>query len=358
MSGQTLSVIHLFGASTSAFHHDLSRLYAEAVIRPEGTVHAFVEVRPDGGWRIGPEIDALGPAMGVTEAMRHLPPADLVVPHMFCPAGMTSYRALFEDLLGVPVVGAPADVAGLAMRKGWTRDVLAAAGLAVPEGGPVRDGVLPADLPLPCVVKPDREDNSRGLSIVRDRAEAPAAIAAAAEFGDVIAERFVPGREVRVGVIERAGALHVPALIEYPVDADTPVRAVGDKLDLSDAGTPLAKTDRAAAQPTCPAEIAPGLAAEIAAAARSAHRALGARHYSLFDIRIEAGTDRPVILEAGLFWSFSRLSAITEMLVADGENVPHIIGTLWRDAAAKGDRRATRAQSRAVHGRPSGRRNR
>merc|ERR1712139_638630 len=43
-----------------------------------------------------------------------------------------------------------------------------------------------------------------------------------------------------------------------------------------------------------------------------AHRALKCRHYSLYDIRIDAN-EQPYILEAALFCSFSPLSVIPTM---------------------------------------------
>ena len=43
-----------------------------------------------------------------------LPKIDVVVPHMFCSPGMTSMRAFFEDILGLPVVGSPSQCTALA----------------------------------------------------------------------------------------------------------------------------------------------------------------------------------------------------------------------------------------------------
>jgi D-alanine-D-alanine ligase len=328
-----LRVLHLFGSRVSDFYFDLSRMYAEQVLGPSGTVAHYAAVAPDGTWRLGDSLDTLSDPMPMQAALRHLPTIDLMVPHMFCVPGMTSYRALFEDLLGVPVVGSDAATTALATRKTWTKDVVAAIGVTVPAGGLIAEGTVP-DLPAPFIVKPNREDNSRGVSVVRDRAEAPAAVAAARRFdSEVLAEAFVPGRELRAAVVEDGDRLLVPAFIEYPTSEARPIREVADKLERADGS--LRQSQRPDAQPACPAQVDPDLAARLAEAARLAHRALGARDYSLFDFRIHRETGEPHLLEAGLFWTFSDLSAITKMLRGAGHDPVALTGRIWRAAAAR-----------------------
>jgi hypothetical protein len=52
--------------------------------------------------------------------------ARVMVPHMFCLPGMTSYRALF-DVLGVPYAGSLPGTMALGARKAHARAVAAAA---------------------------------------------------------------------------------------------------------------------------------------------------------------------------------------------------------------------------------------
>lgn len=327
-----MKILNLFGSTRDAFYYDLSKMYAEAVLRPVGTEHHFAAVAPDGTWRFGPEPDALGPPMALADALAQMPEVDLVVPHMFCRAGMTTYRALMEDLLGLPVVGAPSTVAGLATSKIWTRDIVASAGVAVAPGGEVAPDALP-DLRPPYIVKPDAEDNSLGVSVVRDAQDAPQAVAHAREYDDtILAEAFIPGREIRAAVIEMDGVLHVPAFTEFPVSDARPIREVGDKLENTDASGAMRQSSRADAQPITPAEVEPELAQALKRSAIAAHRAIGARHYSLFDFRVHAETGTPYMLEAGLFWSFSRLSAISKMLVGSGRDPAEASASVWRAA--------------------------
>jgi D-alanine-D-alanine ligase len=52
-------------------------------------------------------------------------------------------------------------------------------------------------------------------------------------------------------------------------------------------------------------------------AAKTCHTALGCRHYSLFDFRIDPKGE-PWFLEAGLYCSFARKSVIPMMAQASG----------------------------------------
>ncbi|MEM6760450.1 MAG: D-alanine--D-alanine ligase [Pseudomonadota bacterium] len=327
-----MEVLHVFGSTQDDFYFELSKMYASAVVRPAGVRHRFAGVSPSGDWRFGPDPDDLGPAMTFDAALAQVGSPDLMVPHMFCRKGMTTYRALFEDLLGIPVVGASAAVAGLATSKLWTRDVVSAAGVKVADGERLAPGNLPA-LPVPYVVKPDSEDNSLGISVVRDPGDAAEAVAHARRFADVVfVESYIPGRELRVAVVERNGDLYVPAMTEYPVSEARPIREVEDKLQTNRDGS-LRQSVRSDAQPICPAQVSDDTAEKLVEAAMTAHCALGARHYSLFDFRVHADSAEPYMLEAGLFWSFSDLSAISKMLVASGEDPVDVAHAVWTTAA-------------------------
>lgn len=90
---------------------------------------------------------------------------------------------------------------------------IAAAGVRV---APAQRGAAlarAAAIDPPVVVKPDGEDNSIGLTLVRDRAEIGAALETAFKFDDVaLVEAFVPGREVRVGVIDDGNSAGVASV--------------------------------------------------------------------------------------------------------------------------------------------------
>ena len=287
-----LSVLHLVGSAEDDFHAELSALYARGVLAPQGTAARVARVAPDGSWRFGDSLDALGDPMDAAQAVAAIANArpDLVVPHMFCASGMTTYRALMEDVLGLALVGSRAATCAVATDKAWTRGVLAQAGVEVARGAVLRPGDAAPDLGFPVVVKPATVDNSVGLSFVASPDEMDAALAEAfAHDNRVLVEAYIPGREIRMCVVETGDGPIVPAMMEYPVSAEHPVREAADKLDIADDGTPRAQTVRATAKPTVPAELAPELRARLEATALAAHRALDCRDYSLWDVRVREG---------------------------------------------------------------------
>ncbi|MGL5860438.1 MAG: D-alanine--D-alanine ligase family protein, partial [Phycicoccus sp.] len=362
-------MLHLVGSPTSEFFADLSRLYARDALaalsasgpvdpdaaalaeRPDAVAsldcpdvqtstlvarpvsssdssdaaepadeHVVAHVSPDGAWCFPADLTpaALASADSMTTAdavarIVSLSP-DIALPQLFCAAGMTTCRALL-DLLDVPFVGNRAETMALGLHKARARAVVAAAGVRVPDGQVLRLGERPS-LDLPVVVKPVDGDNSAGVSLVRHSAElGPALDAAFACSAEVLAERYVElGREVRCGVLDRAGELVVLPLEEYAVDPVTkPVRDAADKLardDRGELGLVAKDADHAwiidADDPVTEA---------VAAAARRCHLALGCRHYSLFDFRIDPA-GRVYFLEAGLYCSVAPSSVVAVMAAA------------------------------------------
>ncbi len=180
-------------------------------------------------------------------------------------------------------------------------------------------------------MKPVDADNSVGVTLVTDPAELPSALDEALSHGSsALVEEFVPlGREVRCGIVVRDGELVCLPLEEYAVDAETaPIRTPQDKLSRGDDGDLflVAKTtDRAWIVPDDDPVVA-----RVHEAARRAHTALGCRHYSLFDFRIDPeGT--PFFLEAGPYCSFSRGSVIAVMAAAAGIDLTTLFDTVLRE---------------------------
>jgi D-alanine-D-alanine ligase len=320
-------LLQLVGSPVDDVHADLSRLYAAGCVDALSPTHdmALAYVSPGGAWRfptsLRPADIADAPAMALAEAVEHVmrQGIDVVVPQMFCLPGMTSYRALF-DVIGIPYVGNTPTVMGNAADKAKTRAIVAAAGVAVPSGEVVRAGERPTLAP-PVVVKPVASDNSVGVTLVRDPRDYPSALKHALAQGDsALVESYVAlGREVRCGVVVRDGELLCLPLEEYAVDPLTkPIRDEGDKLARTDGGELYL-----VAKNTTHAWIVPTddpITQRVWAAARRCHVALGCRHYSLFDFRIDEH-GQPWFLEAGPYCSYAPTSVISVMAAAAGMSV-------------------------------------
>ncbi|HYO02876.1 MAG TPA: D-alanine--D-alanine ligase [Mycobacterium sp.] len=345
----SLAVLHLVGSAVDEFHADLSRLYAGACLQaladPERYEVRLAYVSPDGSWRfpsdLGTDSLASAAAMSLADAVTHLGllNVDVVVPQMFCLPGMTSYRALF-DVLGIPYVGNGPAVMAIAADKAKARAIVAAAGVAVPAGEVVRPGHW-SSLPLPVVVKPVDADNSVGVSLVRDPGEYDAAIdSAMAHGGAALVESYVElGREVRCGIVVRDGELVCLPLEEYAVDsASKPIRGQDDKLDRTDDGDLYLVAKDPSRAWIVPADDPINEA--VWDAARRCHLALGCRHYSLFDFRIDPD-GRPWFLEAGPYCSFAPSSVVAVMAAASGVDV----ADLFADALGELDLGGSRCLS-------------
>jgi D-alanine-D-alanine ligase len=344
----TLMVLHLTGSASSSEFEDLSRLYAggclEAVADPARWEPVIAHVSPDGSWRFPESLsdaalaDAEPMDLGAAVAQVAELNVDVMVPHMFCIPGMTRYRALFE-LLGIPFVGNSPEVMALGARKDLTRAVVAAAGVRVPVGAVIAGGERlmsgPATrLAPPVVIKPLDADNSAGITLVRDADGYAAAVANAARHGSgVLIEQYIaPGREVRAGILERDGELICLPLEEYPVDdVGHPIRSADDKLRRSDQDQ-LELVAKGAERAWIVDPQDP-VTAPVWAAARRCHVALGCRHYSLFDFRIDA-ENQPWFLEAGLYCSFAPSSVVATMAAAAGLAVPELFTAMIAEAVA------------------------
>jgi D-alanine-D-alanine ligase len=321
-----LRVLHLVGSAVSDFFCDLSRLYARdclgAIDDPDRYEPVIAYVTPSGRWQFPEDLSttaiARAPVLSAAEAVATITskPVDVMVPQMFCLPGMTSYRALF-DQLDIPYVGNPPNVMALAAHKARAKAVVAAAGVAVPRGEIVRPGEHPGIAP-PAVVKPIDADNSLGVTLVRDRAGFAAAIDSACAHADAaLVEEYIElGREVRCGIIVRGGQLLCLPLEEYRVDPDRkPIRDADDKLARNpDGELALVAKERTRAWILDPDDP---ITADVWDAARRCHVALGCRDYSLFDFRVDPD-GRPWFLEAGLYCSFARQSVISMMAATAG----------------------------------------
>lgn len=195
------------------------------------------------------------------------------------------------DLLGVPYVGSGTLASALAMDKAMAKKVFAAEGIPVPRGAvlhraefkqaPAEAAARACRVAMPAVVKPARQGSSIGMSMVKEPAAMPAALAEAFEYDSVVlVEERLGGTEVTVGIV---GNRELQAL---------PLVEIVSKREFFDY---RAKYDPGLSEEVCPARVSDADARAAQDVALRAHRALGCRNLSRVDIMI---TPRgPVVLE-------------------------------------------------------------
>jgi D-alanine-D-alanine ligase len=330
-----LRILQLVGSAQNDFYCDLSRLYAQDSLAAltERSQYDFqiAYITPDRYWRfptsLSPEDIADTKPMSLFEAIEFITAQniDLVLPQMFCIPGMTHYRALF-DLLKMPYIGNTPDIMAIAAHKARAKAIVEAAGVQVPRGELLRQGDIPT-IPPPVVVKPASSDNSLGVVLVKDITEYDAALKKAFEYdSEVIVETFIElGREVRCGIIVKDGELVGLPLEEYLVDPhEKPIRSHADKLKQTDDGNlSFAAKDNIKSWIVDPNDP---ITQKVQQVAKMCHQALGCRHYSLFDFRIDPKGE-PWFLEAGLYCSFAPKSVISSMAKASGISLNELFMT-------------------------------
>lgn len=312
----TMKLLHLVGSQTSEYYYGVSTMYAPGCIGVLPDVdHTILLARLDGSWSILKSLDE----DSVTQAVRlSLPDAlkfleenkpDIMQPHMFCYQGMTVMRYL-ADMLDIPMIGSPGHVMALTTNKWQSRAVVSSVGVPVPKAQLLTQGDK-VNMDPPFLLKPCREDNSMGITLVQDVSELDQALKTAFTFDDqILCEQFVPlGREIRVGVVEaNNGELEMLPCMEYYLGhKQLPIRTSADKISTDGGKLSFAPVDR-----ECPAKVDKTLRGKLYDLAVKSHHALGCEHYSLYDVRVDPDGN-PYFIEASPYCSFSPKSAIVTM---------------------------------------------
>lgn len=332
-----LAVLHLCGSRVSEYYEGVSSYYAsqcfECVSQQDTYEHVIAMVHRDGTWSFpidfSEESMKAATRMDIADAMAKiikLAPS-VVVPHMFCLPGMTTFRALF-DAMDLPIVGNTAGVMELSTNKHQSKAVVAAAGVPVPESELLHKGDQPK-MSRPFILKPCNEDNSQGVTLVREGADLCEALDHAFAFdSEVLCERYIPlGREIRCAVLEQAdGTLELLPCLEYFLTEHNPIRGAADKLVTNERGVPVTVTTGGR---KCPADIDDDLRSKLELLCVRSHKALGCRDYSLYDVRVDPDGN-PFFLEACLYCSFAPKSVIVGMCGARQQSQQEIFEMLVR----------------------------
>lgn len=327
-SSSNLRVLHLAGSPVSDFYYHLSTSYAKMTVQPPSISSYYGVVNPDGFWQLGPSLDQLYEKIFFKDMMAILPPIDVVISHMFCLPGMTSYRAFFEDVFGVPVVGSNSHCITVANDKVLTGNLLSASGIGVAKWQLLHQGDTVTIQP-PFVVKPPYYNISMALILVENDIQISEALQKGFESHEtLLLEEYIPGGEFSVAVIERNGELYVPPIIEYLFDKNSFFRELPNhyEIDLEEISTkPYFKS-------ICPANVSKSIHAKLAEIAKQVHFTLGCRDYSLYNFRIHQETNKIYLVDINLLWSFNPKNTISEMIIKDGLILEDLALELWNHA--------------------------
>jgi len=161
-------------------------------------------------------------------------------------------------------------------------------------------------LGLPVVVKPSKQGSTVGLSVVKKRADLAAAIEEASKYDDeVMIERFIPGRELTVGVLG---------------DVALPVGEIISKHEIYDYEC---KYTAGMATEEFPAKISPEATVYVQQQALAAFKALKLGGCARIDFRLTSEGEF-YCLEANTLPGMTELSLIPQGAAAMGITFPEL----------------------------------
>lgn len=225
------------------------------------------------------------------------------------------------DWMGIPYTHSGVRASALAMDKTAAKAVFRAHGLPVAESRVVSRSELEAadPMPMPYVLKPVNEGSSVGVHIVKAGDNRRAEIARGWRFGETImAERFVAGRELTVGVMGDRALAVTDILAEAGAFYDYESK-------YADGGS----------RHIIPARIHPDAYARALEVALAAHRALGCRGASRADFRYDDTKGEPgelILLEMNTQPGLTPTSLLPEQAAHCGVPFPELCAWMVREA--------------------------
>jgi D-alanine-D-alanine ligase len=210
-------------------------------------------------------------------------------------------QALLE-MAGVRYTGSGMLGSSLAMDKELSKTLFRAAGVETADWlmAPQSSDTIEQSLGFPVVVKPSKQGSTVGLTVVKRREQLEESIAVAFKYDDeVMIERFIPGRELTVGVL---------GLQALPVGEIKPVHEIYDYECKYTAGM---------ATEEFPADLSPDISVMLQQQALLAFQALKLRGYARIDFRMSAD-GRCYCLEANTLPGMTELSLIPQGAAAAG----------------------------------------
>jgi D-alanine-D-alanine ligase len=232
------------------------------------------------------------------------------------------------EIMGIPYTGSGVLASALGMNKIAAKKVVRGSGLPTPdyyEIGAEESAVtaaarIEADLGLPAMLKPVEEGSSLGVSKCKNAADLADCIEQGrTEYGAMFAERFVPGREITVGVLQRNGRSEALPILEL-----VPKHEFYDY---------EAKYTEGMTDFILPARLEPAVYAEAERVAVSAFEALGCRGYARVDMMVDQ-PGIPWFVEVNTLPGMTDTSDLPAQALAAGMSYEDLVETILLTAVA------------------------
>jgi D-alanine-D-alanine ligase len=270
-----------------------------------------------------PSLDSLAKTTGGAfphglETLPEISQADVVFLALHGGMGEDGTIQALLDMARVKYTGTGHLSSALAMDKDLSKKLFRMGGVQTADWlmAPASVDEVEKALGFPVVVKPSKQGSTVGLSVVKQPGQLEAAITEAWRYDDeVMIEKFIPGRELTVGILgDRA----------LPVGEIKPVHEIYDYECKYTAGM---------ATEEFPADLTDEQTSRVQQQALAAFRALKLRGYARIDFRLaesddEEGRGEFYCLEANTLPGMTELSLIPQGAAAAGISFPELCETI------------------------------
>jgi D-alanine-D-alanine ligase len=201
--------------------------------------------------------------------------------------------------MNIPFPGSGVRASEQSFHKIQTQKILKSSGIPVPpfiaidRGQPDAVSVIKKHkFDLPLVVKPDDSGSSLGVAVARDWEQCADACRRAFAISDnILVDRFIPGREMTVGIL---------------ADEALPVIEIRPRHSFFDF---TAKYQKGSTEYVLPAPVSEKLSGRIKSMALKVYKTLGCEDFSRVDFMVGPG-DRPHVLEINTLPGFTSTSLL------------------------------------------------
>ncbi len=171
-------------------------------------------------------------------------------------------------------------------------------------------------LQFPIVVKPAGQGSALGIKFARTPSDVPTALVAAFSYDrKVLLERYVPGRELAISIIDENDSARALPIVE----------AVPQQEDFYDFES---RYEIGRTRFVCPAELDDAVAARAGEIALEVYRLLGCAGFARVDLMLEQGTGELYVLEANTVPGLTETSLLPQAADAAGISFDELIGRI------------------------------
>lgn len=221
-------------------------------------------------------------------------------------------QAIFE-IAGIPFAGCNSASSSLAMNKHLTKRVVSTEGIDTPEYYLIPKDSLEhipqvcKEFGYPLVIKPNSSGSAVGVTILPNGEKLSSAVETAkSQNDDILIERFIPGRELTVGILEGQGL----AVVEIvPKDGFYDYKH---------------KYTSGQTEYICPANIGAAVTKSAIEQAARAFRALGCEVMGRVDLRLDKD-DKTWFLEVNTIPGMTETSLLPKTAAAIGMDFPELV---------------------------------